>query len=119
MVVAIGLLHQVLGLTMGLGWVPGPDGKRVTPLVDLVRDGVIGHAEADPLRAMVMWFLMFGFLLIYVGALLRKTQPSRGAAVGFAALCTLGVIIWPVSGFWLGFIPAVQLWRLAPVAAAR
>ncbi len=115
-VIAIGVLHQLVGLMTGLGWMPGPGGATSAPLVDLVRAGFVGQAEGDPLRLALVWFLLFGFMMILTGAVLHRLERSgvplgREAALGFGSLCLLGVLLMPASGFWLGFIPTVQLWR--------
>lgn len=107
LIIGIGVLHQLVGLVMG---------RAV--LVDLVRAGVVGQVDHDPLRAAIVWFLFFGFLLIFTGVVLHRleasgTRPTRSLALGFGALCLLGVLLMPASGFWLGFVPAVQLWRRA------
>ena len=113
MVMAIGVLHQLVGFAVGLGLVAAPDGTYAAPLLDLLRAGLVGQAEADLLRMAMVWFLLFGFLLIFTGAALRTARPTRGLAVGLASLCGLGVLLMPASGFWLGFVPAAQLWRRA------
>lgn len=113
---AIGALHQVVGVAVGLGWLPAASGPAVAPLADLWRAGVIGQAEADPLRIAMVWFLMFGFLLILLGMALQRLELSGGKlsrdlAWGLGGLCALGVLLMPLSGFWLGFVPAWQIWR--------
>lgn len=115
--IAIGVLHQIFGVSAGLGLLSSkPSSPR--PLADLWRSGVIGQAEADPLRMAVVWFLLFGFLLIFSGMVLHRLELSGGKfsrelALGLGGLCAIGVLLMPVSGFWLGFIPAVQIWRRA------
>ncbi|MDP2272478.1 MAG: DUF6463 family protein [Archangium sp.] len=118
LVVAIGVIHQLVGLLTGLGWMPGPGGATSAPLVDLVRAGFVGQAEGDPLRMALVWFLLFGFMMILTGVALHRLERSgvplgRDAAAGFGSLCLLGVVLMPASGFWLGFIPTVLLWRRA------
>ena len=122
--VAIGVIHQLVGLMTGLGWMPGPGGATSAPLVDLVRAGFVGQAEGDPLRMALVWFLLFGFMMILAGAALHRLERSevplgRDAALGFGSLCLLGVLLMPASGFWLGFIPTVQLWLRARGDGAR
>ncbi len=117
--VAIGALHQVVGVLIGLGLLSSEKGSAQAPLLDLWRSGIIGQAEADPLRMALVWFLLFGFLLVFCGMVLHRLELSggklsRGLAWGFGGLCALGVVLMPVSGFWLGFIPAIQIWRRAP-----
>ena len=121
MVIMIGVLHQVVGVAAGVGLIAAPDGRKSGPLIELFRSGFFNQANAEPLRMAMVWFLFFGFMLIFSGVLLRRVPASRGLAVGFAALCGLGVLLMPASGFWLGFIPAVQLWRLssAPSSPVR
>lgn len=114
----IGALHQLVGVAAGLGLLPSPNGQTQAPLLDLWRSGVIGQAEADPFRMAIVWFLLFGFLLIFSGQVLQQLELSggklsRGIAWGLGGLCALGVALMPVSGFWLGFIPAIQIWRRA------
>lgn len=114
----IGVLHQLIGVAAGLGLLPSPNGQTQAPLVDLWRSGIVGQAEGEPLRMAIVWFLLFGFLLIFAGMVLHQLEVSggmlsRGLAWGLGGLCALGVVLMPVSGFWLGFIPAVQIWRRA------
>lgn len=116
--IAIGLLHQTVGTAMGLGLLAAPDGTHGRPLVELFRAGLVGQADSDLLRLSMVWFLLFGFMMIFAGAALRHARPTRALALGFAGLCALGVLLMPASGFWLGFIPAVQLWRQSPGDAA-
>lgn len=115
---AIGLLHQIVGIAIGLGLGPVISGSAAAPLLDLWHAGVIGQAEQDPLRIAIVWFLMFGFLLILLGMVLHRLERSggklsRGLAWGLGGLCALGVLVMPTSGFWLGFVPTVQIWRRA------
>lgn len=114
----IGALHQIVGVAAGLGLLPSASGSATAPLLDLWRSGIIGQAETDPLRMAMVWFLMFGFLLIFSGMVLHRLELSggklsRGLAWGLGGLCAIGVLLMPVSGFWLGFIPALQIWRRA------
>lgn len=114
----IGAIHQVVGVVIGLGLLPAPNGSPPSPLLDLWRTGIVGQAEADPFRMAMVWFLLFGFLLIFSGIVLHRLEVSGGKlsrelAWGWGGLCVLGVVLMPVSGFWLGFIPAIQLWRRA------
>jgi hypothetical protein len=103
----IGVLHQFVGFILGR-----------QQLLDLWNSGVIGQAEADPLRMALVWFLLFGFLLIFCGMALHRLETlgaklTTGVALGFASLCLLGIVLMPVSGFWLGLIPAFQIWHRA------
>ncbi|MBM3783518.1 MAG: hypothetical protein FJW30_04110 [Acidobacteria bacterium] len=105
--VAIGVIHQAVGVALGRG-----------ELIALWRAGVVDQAEANPMRMALVWFLLFGFALIFAGWVTHRLEVSggrfsRGLALGLGALCATGVLLMPASGFWLGFIPAVQIWRRA------
>ncbi|MBM3796459.1 MAG: hypothetical protein FJW31_20895 [Acidobacteria bacterium] len=104
---AIGVIHQAVGVALGR-----------EELIELWRAGVVGQAEANPMRMVLVWFLLSGFVLILTGWVTHRLEVSggrfsRGIALGFDALCAAGVLLMPASGFWLGFIPAVQFWRRA------
>ncbi len=116
--IGIGAIHQVVGGAAGLGLLPSVSGSTSAPLIDLWRSGIIGQAEADPLRMAMVWFLLFGFLLIFAGMVLHRLELSGGKlshdlAWALGGLCALGVLLMPASGFWLGFIPAAQIWTRA------
>lgn len=60
---------------------------------------------------MAVWFALFGVVLFVVGLLLSALESSRAripASVGVALLLltVLGVVLMPVSGFWL-MLPAI------------
>jgi hypothetical protein len=105
LIAGIGVLHQFVGIALGH-----------KALLDIWNSGVIGQAKGDPLRIAIVWFLFFGFLLIFCGMALHRLEilgarPTSGIAIGFASLCILGIVLMPVSGFWLGLIPAFQIWH--------
>ena len=72
--IGIGAIHQVVGAAAGLGLLPAVSGSTSAPLLDLWRSGIIGQAEADPLRMATVWFLLFGFLLIFAGMVLHRLE---------------------------------------------
>lgn len=114
----IGAIHQLVGVAAGLGLLPSPNGQTQAPLVELWRSGIVGQAERDPWCMAMVWFLLFGFLLLFSGTVLHQLEVSGGRlsgglAWGLGGLCALGVVLMPMSGFWLGFIPAIQIWRRA------
>jgi hypothetical protein len=100
--IGIGVIHQVVGAAAGLGLLPAVSGSTSAPLLDLWRSGIIGQAEADPLRME-----------------LSGGKLSRDLAWGLGGLCALGVLLMPASGFWLGFIPATQIWTRAASGRPR
>ena len=116
MTIAIGVIHQLFGFAAGFGLLAAPDGTFHAPLLELLRDGVLGQADAEPLRMAIVWFLLFGFLLIFCGVALLHLErsgarPTRSLAVGYGSLWLLGVLLMPASGLWLGFAPTLFLWR--------
>lgn len=118
MLVAIGLLHQLVGVLFGLGVLPPFEGAPVAaPLLDIVSDGVIGAIEPHAARMVIFWFLMSGFLMLMAGWLAHLLERGRalprsfGLALGAFSLG--GALLIPLSGFWLGLIPALVAWRRA------
>ncbi|AKF11144.1 DUF6463 family protein [Sandaracinus amylolyticus] len=107
LLLAISAVHQIVGVVLG-----------AAPLLDIARGGVLDAVEGDFARVSIAWFLLFGFALALAGALARSIERRgialpRSFAVGLAALCALGIVLMPVSGFWLGLVPAWLAWRRA------
>ena len=81
-------------------------------LDSIVKDGIFNTVGQDPMRAASVWFLLFGFLLFILGLVLaawEKSNPTPlpvSAAWGLLFLGILGIVLMPVSGFWL-IIPPV------------
>lgn len=102
-----GLLHTVVGLII-----------YMNQLQPIVTDGLWNSVvEGQWERATVFWFLMFGFMLIFIGYtadwLMKKKGIAPPAGFGWILLtvCLLGVIVMPASGFWLGLPQAWILLR--------
>lgn len=116
LIVAIGLLHQVVGVLFGVGALPASESIAVaTPLLDIARDGFVGAIEPHTTRMVFFWFVMTGFSMITTGWL-AHTVEQRGAlprnfAVVFGAFSLGGALLIPASGFWLGLVPALITWR--------
>jgi hypothetical protein len=76
-------------------------------------DGVFDSIGVDPLRGAVVWFLLFGFVLFALGLATNIIEEmSNGnipVSIGFSLLfiILLGVILMPISGFWLALPPAL------------
>jgi hypothetical protein len=119
MILAIAALHQLVGIAAGLGWIaPSAGVAPRAPLVAIASDGVVDAVEPHFDRAAIVWFLLFGVALALVGLVVREAEfegrsPSRTFAICVAAMCAIGVVLMPVSGFWLGLIPAFFAWRRA------
>ncbi|PSB56532.1 hypothetical protein C7B77_11585 [Chamaesiphon polymorphus CCALA 037] len=82
-------------------------------ILQIFLDGVFDSIGVDPLRGAVVWFLLFGFVLFGLGLAINIIEEmSNGyvpASIGFSLLfiILLGVVLMPVSGFWLALPPAL------------
>jgi hypothetical protein len=112
--VGIAAIHQTFGLALGTGLAPGPFASSAeAPLVRMWRAGLLDSVGEDPWTNTVTWFLLWGFLLALLGAVLHSLERSgvrlpASFGWGFLATCVLGVVLMPTSGFWLGAIPVVM-----------
>lgn len=77
---------------------------------EILSDGLINSIGRDSERALALWFLVCGVLLIFLGQTLqyyinRDHQPAP-LFLGYSMLIfsVVGSLIYPLSGFWL-FIP--------------
>lgn len=90
------------------------------PLLQLVSRGLIDAVGQDPMSNAVAWFVLFGAAIAMLGqavdaAELRGQAPwSLGVSV--LALFGVGVVLMPVSGFWLLLPPGISLVRGARTA---
>ena len=87
---------------------------------ELLGRGLYNTVSSEQAAAAV-WFALFGAVLLIVGMLVSALESHHAAipkAVGVALLLltVLGVVLMPVSGFWL-MLPAVAaiLLKKAPV----
>jgi hypothetical protein len=123
---AIAAIHQIAGIAIGLGLDPSApflaEGSA-PPLLAMLRDGLFDGVGVDPWRNAMVWFLLWGFLLGVLGLLAHHTERAglalpRSFALAFGALCVLGVVLMPASGFWLGIVPVAMVLRRAGVRDA-
>ena len=102
--VAVAVVHTVFGFAMFSGTLAG-----------IVRRGIFNTVGEDALTGAVAWFLLFGFVLFLAGLAIGEleTVSSRPLprSLGWALLFVIlvGVVLMPVSGFWLALPPAVSL----------
>ncbi|MGF1504896.1 MAG: DUF6463 family protein [Anaerolineae bacterium] len=99
---AIGIVHQIVGLL-----IYGP------VLLTILEAGIV-NTIVPPYwdRNAAFWFFVTGFFLMKYGLLAQWLLEHHGAVPRFSgggllALCVVGVVMMPASGFWL----------LLPVAA--
>lgn len=77
---------------------------------ELAADGLY-NAVRSAKTGMAVWFALFGLLLFILGMLISTMEKhelpvSTSIGVALLLLTMLGVVLMPVSGFWLMF-PAV------------
>ncbi|MEL6408007.1 MAG: DUF6463 family protein [Chloroflexota bacterium] len=106
--IAIALLHQVVGLIF-----------YSSALHDILQAGIL-NAVVPPFweRDAAFWFLMFGGLLLLIGWVVQWLMDSVGTIPAFLGwglliVCVLGVILMPLSGFWLVIPLAIMMIRQA------
>ncbi|HEX6241252.1 MAG TPA: DUF6463 family protein [Polyangiales bacterium] len=117
LLLATGCLHQLVGLLGGVGIIDMPGAEQRAPLAEIVRAGVLDAVEPDLARASLIWFVLFGFVVLMLGDMSRRWE-LRGVplpvALGYQllALSLLGVVLFPMSGFWLCIPQALWIiWR--------
>lgn len=117
MIVGIGALHQLVGVLFGLGVLrPHAAAEVSAPLLDIARGGLVGAVEPYPERLLVFWFLVSGFGLLATGWLahvLERRGPGlpRAFAPALFLFSLISALLIPVSGFWLGLLPAAVAYR--------
>jgi uncharacterized protein DUF6463 len=104
----IGSLHILVGLLSQHG-----------PLADIGRDGIFDAVGSHTDRQATVWFLVTGAALLLFGYVTNWAQRQTGTLPlalgwGLLAIAGAGLVLMPLSGFWL-IIPAAVL----ALAAAR
>lgn len=104
--IIIGIVHSCFGLVVFRGG-----------LAQIVHNNFLGtiSLNSNAEKETAFWFLMTGFSLILIGALVNWIE---GEAIGMptflpwslAAITALGVVMMPASGFWLLLIPIAGLY---------
>jgi hypothetical protein len=86
--------------------------------VGMLERGVFNTVNRDPLRSAATWFLLFGGPLLLLGMCIdrleRKPNFSEAGMMGLGMLlcCICGVVLMPLSGFWLAMPAAIALMNL-------
>lgn len=103
---AVALLHTLVSALMF-----GPT------LQAMWQQGLFNTVRGDALRGAVSWFVLFGFLLALLALAItpleraRQTSALRQLGWGTLALTGLGLLLMPLSGFWLALPAAWALLR--------
>lgn len=95
-------------------------------LAAIAQDGFFDALELNPAqfdREIAVWHMMFGVVFVVLGALVRWAQARTGTLPAFLgwsvlALGVAGVVLMPLSGFWLLFPQAVLILVVARRGAA-
>jgi hypothetical protein len=110
--VAIGVGHTVVGVTLGY-----------SPLAEIARDGFFNAVEPHFSRMAVFWFLFSGLAVILLGQLVlwteRRLDRPVPAFIGWQllALSIVTAVFIPVSGAYLVIILALYMIVVARRAA--
>lgn len=104
-IIGIGMIHVVFGFV-------------VFPEVwlGILRSGVFNSIGEDPMRGAVAWFELFALPVFAYGQLINTLENSGSTMPGsifwhLLVILLVGVVLMPVSGFWLLLLPLIMLWR--------
>lgn len=111
LIVAVGIIHlAVTPLVYGDAW------------RSIGRGGIVGAVDADPgqsdVRGVGFWYATAGIALLALGCLVTWIQQEIGVLPRLVAWLLLvvglwGVVLLPLSPFWVFLIIAVVAWRAA------
>ncbi|MEI5907017.1 DUF6463 family protein [Bacillus spongiae] len=97
--IATGIIHTIVGLTIGWGIIG-----------EMIQEGLYNSVETQYDRNATVWFLFCGIYWIMIGQFFHfyikeKNKPiPRFIGWHLFIITLIGLIISPISGFWL-FIP--------------
>jgi hypothetical protein len=101
-ILVVGVLHSLLGL-----------GVYIDSVVAVVREGLWNTVALVQGRPLAFWFIAAGFLVALVGALTgwieARMEPPRFLGWTLLAFAVVGIVMMPVSGFWLLLPAAVAI----------
>ena len=79
--------------------------------MEMFSKGIVGSVNSEGTAA-AAWFMLFGFLLFVLSLLISVIEKHEtldipnSIAISLFTLTTIGVVLMPVSGFWLVY-PAI------------
>ncbi len=99
LLIGTGVIHNLVGLILGY-----------SVLVTIGKAGIVNSVDGHFDRMAVFWFLFSGFGIMMCGDLLMrmKTTPPT-FAWSLLTLSLLGVVMIPISGFWIVIPQAVYM----------
>ena len=89
---------------------------------ELLANGLYNSISSEK-AGLAVWFALFGVVLFIVGMLLSALESNnasipKSAGIALLLLTVLGVVLMPVSGFWLMF-PATLVILLKKASGVR
>lgn len=97
--VITGIIHTIYALFLGKN-----------AFAEMIRAGLINSTDENSGRALALWFLVCGIILVFWGQTLQYyIKKEQKPAPMFLGCCILlfaigGCVVEPISGFWL-FLP--------------
>ena len=82
--------------------------------LEMISKGLVGSVTSE-ITAAASWFLLFGFLFFITSLLLSVIEKNdsleipNSIGISLLILTTIGVILMPVSGFWLVYPAAIAI----------
>ncbi len=108
LLMACGALHTLVGLVFGWPlWfdmlAAGLLGQGGPDILLALDQGIEAAARVNAGRTLLFWFFFAGVALFVAGQVVRKVEAPLGAWVGYEliAMGAVGVLMVPLSGFWL------------------
>lgn len=102
--IVVSIIHTVVGIVLF------PE-----VLLSIIRRRVFDTVGTDPMTGAVVWFFLFGIVLFISGLSIYELEKSLNGwvpkSIGWSllVLVILGVILMPVSGFWLALPTAIAI----------
>ena len=102
--IVVSLLHSVVAVAVFGG-----------VFSSIIKRGVFNTVGTDPMTAAAVWFVLFGAMLFTFGLAIAELEKSSirqlPKSIGWSLLAIgiVGIILMPVSGFWLVFPPAIAV----------
>lgn len=106
-------IHTIVGFVFASG-----------PLMKIVNAGLFNSVDPYFDRMSAFWYMLFGVLLFFIGIFenwgIRETG-TLPASIGWGLLILgiVGVILMPISGFWLVLPQAYMILRVAKVSGSK
>lgn len=99
LLILIAIIHSIFGIVIGLPY-----------LKEIAQAGFFNAVDPHPYRMAIVWFLFTGFVLMILGQLaLSLENIPNSVAWSLFSLSLIGLILMPISGFWLVLALAIYI----------